>query len=145
MQKSSFKPLKYKCPVCGKRAVFGTHHCEVKPAAEAEESAPAPVSGLKYALSVLVALVLITAFLWEMIGIYSLLAWVVLPLCFLFFRIARRLPSSPHGDYRSLLRMANHDKEAVERLIAMEAIKHPGKPRKDLIKNLLVQWRRDLR
>ena len=146
MGKTPFKPLRYKCPICGKHATFGTHHCEVKPEAGEEKPPSAFATRLRYALSALVALLLIVAFLWEMIGTLSLLAVVLLPVgLFLVWIVRRLLPSSSFAEYRSLVRMACGDKEAAERLIAAEAIKHPGKPRKDLIKNLLVQWRRDLR
>jgi hypothetical protein len=146
MGEAPFKPLKYKCPICGKRAVFGTHHCEVSIEEKTEPLLPSAPSPVKYYLSVLVALVLIIAFLWEMVGSYSLLALIVLPLGIIVYRIFMAFaPRLPSGDYRSLLRMSGGDKEAAERLIALEGVKHPGKARKDLIKNILVQWRRDLR
>jgi hypothetical protein len=143
-----FKPLEYECPICGKRGSFGEHHCELR----AEGVAPEPRSGsrlstgIKYGLSVLVALVLITAFLWEMIGPASLYLLAFVPIGALGYRLFNKLKPAGRGeDYRALLKMGNSDKEAVERLISMEGMKHPGRPRKELIRDLLLQWRRDLR
>jgi hypothetical protein len=144
---SAFRPLRYKCPICGRRGRFGEHRCEAKADAPLPRAGTGPdiSSAIKYGLSAVVALVLIAAFLWEMIGAASLYCLALAPAGVLAYRIIRKTRSSGGDDFRSLLQMANGDKEAAERLVAMEGMRHPGKPRKELIRNLVLRWRRELR
>jgi len=67
----AFKPKKYRCPICGRRATFGTHFCEGK---MADEEKPERSKIVRQVGISAIAFVTIVAFLWSMIGAYALYA-----------------------------------------------------------------------
>ena len=73
----SSRPLKYTCPVCGKRAVFGTHFCE---GSEKKGNGTFASISVKRAVSATVAILLIEVFLWQMIGTLSLYSLILVPI-----------------------------------------------------------------
>jgi hypothetical protein len=142
-KRQSDRGLEYRCPSCGKKARFGEHFCEVS---AAEKGAPSSRFPLKRALSAILALLLIEVFLWQMIGAYSLYSLVLVPAGILAYLGIRRLSLAlPSSEYSSLLKMAGNDKDAVERLISIERLKHPGEGRRGHIRSALERWKRDLR
>jgi hypothetical protein len=139
----SFQPMEYVCPICGERTTFGSHFCKGE---RAPKAASRFGEALKRGAIILVGLVLVEAMLWQMIGLYSLYALAGFALIGLALLAIR---SSPLGrssrEYRELLKMAGGDKEAAERLIAMEKLKRPGRSQTEAVRMALDAWRRDIR
>jgi len=138
-----FKPIEYECPICGERTTFGTHFCKGEKGAEERQPRTIP---LKPIAAASVAILMVLAFLWQMIGAFSLVFLVAAPIVALAALGLRHSPLfRSAADYKALVRLSGGDKAAVERLISMEGIKDPKGARKDHILNLLRQWRRDAR
>ena len=94
MKAAAPRPLKYRCPVCGKRTTFGTHFCEGD---EEREAKPILPIALKQVFSAIIAILLIELFLWQMIGMYSLYFLVLAPILGLLFLGIRRLARRGSG------------------------------------------------
>jgi hypothetical protein len=64
-----FKPLEYRCPICGEKTTFGSHFCTGEAARPPQRDWGQIAKRLGIAA---VGLVLIAATLWDMIGVASL-------------------------------------------------------------------------
>jgi hypothetical protein len=139
-----FKPIEYVCPICGESAAFGTHFCKSKgEKARERRRLPVPVREI---LAAVVAILLVEALLWGMVGAYSLCFLAAVPLAAVIFLAFRRSPiGRSAAERRELRRLAGGDDEAVERLIALERKKRPDEKRRELVREILRQWRKDLR
>jgi hypothetical protein len=71
------RPLEYLCPICGKKAAFGSHFCEGQPAPQEERGKAEQAKRIGVAA---VGLAMIAALLWGMIGAYSLYSFGALAL-----------------------------------------------------------------
>jgi hypothetical protein len=138
-----FRPMQYICPICGERTTFGSHFCKGE---KTPREKPAYIGILKQIGVALVVLVLITATLWDMIGVYSLYAIAAVAILALAAVLIGRSPLVGRGkDYRELVKLSGGDKEAAERLVAMEKLKRPGESRAKAIRAAVEAYRRDLR
>jgi hypothetical protein len=138
-----FKPLEYRCPICGEKTTFGTHFCKGEKTEKRLRFGSLPVK--RIAVSIL-ALLLATALLWDMVGVFSLYFLAAVFLLALLFLAVRRSPIGRSvSAYRELVKLAGGDKEAVERLISLDRIKRPNETRRKHIESVLREWRRDLR
>lgn len=125
----------YNCPLCGKRVVLGQHFCsgtaEIKPIQDTAEQKNKKrnrdrAKDLAWAA---IASLLLMILLWQSIGIYSLVALLLVPIVIaanLVGRRPRKKRDSP--EYLELLMLCGRDRGTAERLIRAESKRAPGKP-----------------
>jgi Predicted membrane protein len=82
-----FKPLVYRCPICGEKTTFGSHFCTGEAAKRPRRDWGQIAKRLGIAL---VGLILIAATLWDMIGVASLYFMGAAAIAIAVFLIVRR-------------------------------------------------------
>ena len=139
-----FRPIEYNCPICGERTTFGTHFCKGE-GAKARKRRPAlPALPFRRIGSIVIAIVLIEILLGGLIGMYSLYLQAAL---FLVVLAALGIRHSPlarvRAEYLELVKLAGDDRERVERLIAREEMRRSEKSRREHVRELIEDFRRD--
>jgi len=137
-------PDKYKCPNCGKIVTFGEHFCLVNGGNE-RPPANSPEVGnnsknpetLKRIGVILVVATLTGAMLWPFLGIYALIAGlIVLAVVSIVISVLTRTQNNGGSWYRKLLSMVGGQKDVAERLIAAEEKKYPSMTRAECVRRV---------
>ncbi len=147
----------YTCPICGKKALLGSHFCKVKDAGIARNLAEPQDSDLAQTkaelrkkawrgVSILAAFLLILAFLWSQIGPWSILLMLGGPaLIVAAILLSKAVARLPRQRYKQLLRLIGHDRAAASRLIAREKMAHPERSLGEHIESVISSLDRDRR
>ena len=138
-------PHRYKCPHCGKMVTFGEHFCLINGTNEAS-SADSPevnknksesTGSLKRIGVILVVATLTGAMLWPFLGIYALLAGlIVMAVIAVVLSVLIRTQNNGGSYYRKLLSMVGRQKDVAERLIAGEEKRYPSMTQSECIRRV---------
>lgn len=120
----------YRCPVCGKQAIFGQHFCVVKEEFDPDEYEKQwdKKKRKKRIYIVLVAILILIAFAWAETGFFPLV-FLIIPGLLIGYQIlkGRNGKNVKTRAYNELLLMLGRDRRLVEEVIKGEMNRNPKK------------------